>query len=76
MTKRAKYVDLDTFAINSSTKKKLVGRTYAGVDAYYPFAVYLGILDYCLKLALHPGVKHSATESEETLNAPCRWPPV
>jgi hypothetical protein len=27
---------------NSSTKKKLGGRTYAGVDGYCPFAVYLG----------------------------------
>ena len=53
-------VDLDTFAMdNSSTKKDLVGRTYAGVDGYCPFAVYLGRLGYCLELALRPGVQHS-----------------
>lgn len=58
-------VDLDTFAMdNSSTKKELVGRTYAGVDGYCPFAVYLGSLGYCLELALRPGVQHSASESE------------
>ena len=58
-------VDLDTFAMdNSSTKKELVGRTYAGVDGYCPFAVYLGRLGYCLELALRPGVQHSASESE------------
>ena len=58
-------VDLDTFAMdNSSTKKELVGRTYAGVDGYCPFAVYLGSLGYCLELALRPGVQHSAAESE------------
>ncbi len=58
-------VDLDTFAMdNSSTKKELVGRTYAGVDGYCPFAVYLGNLGYCLELALRPGVQHSACESE------------
>ena len=28
------------------------------------FAVYLGSLGYCLKLALRPGVQHSAAESE------------
>jgi hypothetical protein len=58
-------VDLDTFAMdNSGTKKELVGRTYAGVDGYCPFAVYLGNLGYCLELALRPGVQHSASESE------------
>ena len=58
-------VDLDTFAMdNSGTKKELVGRTYAGVDGYCPFAVYLGTLGYCLELALRPGVQHSASESE------------
>ena len=58
-------VDLDTFAMdNSSTKKELVGRTYAGVDGYCPFAVYLGSMGYCLELALRPGVQHSASESE------------
>ena len=58
-------VDLDTFAMdNGSTKKELVGRTYAGVDGYCPFAVYLGSLGYCLELALRPGVQHSAAESE------------
>lgn len=58
-------VDLDTFAMNNSfTKKELVGRTYAGVDGYCPFAVYLGSLGYCLELALRPGVQHSAAESE------------
>ena len=58
-------VDLDTFAMdNSSTKKELVGRTYAGVDGYCPFAMYLGSLGYCLELALRPGVQHSASESE------------
>jgi hypothetical protein len=58
-------VDLDTFAMdNGATKKELVGRTYAGVDGYCPFAVYLGSLGYCLELALRPGVQHSACESE------------
>ena len=58
-------VDLDTFAMdNGDTKKELVGRTYAGVDGYCPFAVYLGSLGYCLELALRPGVQHSASESE------------
>jgi len=58
-------VDLDTFAMNNSfTKKELVGRTYAGVDGYCPFAVYLGSLGYCLELALRPGVQHSAAESQ------------
>ena len=58
-------VDLDTFAMdNSSTKKELVGCTYAGVDGYCPFAVYLGSLGYCLELALRPGVHHSAAESQ------------
>ena len=58
-------VDLDTFAMNNAgTKKELVGRTYAGVDGYCPFAVYLGSLGYCLELALRPGVQHSAAESE------------
>ena len=58
-------VDLDTFAMdNSATKKELVGRTYAGVDGYCPFAVYLGRLGYCLELALRPGVQHSASESQ------------
>jgi hypothetical protein len=58
-------VDLDTFAMdNGGTKKELVGRTYAGVDGYCPFAVYLGSLGYCLELALRPGVQHSAAKSE------------
>ena len=58
-------VDLDTFAMdNGDTKKEMVGRTYAGVDGYCPFAVYLGSLGYCLELALRPGVQHSAAESE------------
>lgn len=49
---------------NSFTKKELVGRTYAGVDDYCPFAVYLGSLGYCMELALRPGVQHSAAESQ------------
>lgn len=58
-------VDLDTFAMdNSGTKKELLGRTYAGVDGYCPFAVYLGSLGYCLELALRPGVQHSACETQ------------
>jgi Transposase DDE domain group 1 len=58
-------VDLDTFAMdNGGTKKELIGRTYAGVDGYCPFAVYLGSLGYGLELALRPGVQHSASESE------------
>ena len=61
-------VDLDTFVMdNGGTKKELVGRTYAGVDGYCPFAVYLGSLGYCLELALRPGVQHSASESEYNL---------
>ena len=58
-------LDLDTFVMyNSATKKELVGRTYAGVDGYCPFAAYLGRLGYCLELAFRPGVQHSASESE------------
>ena len=58
-------VDLDTFAMdNSGTRKELVGRTYAGIDGYCPFAVYLGSAGFCLELALRPGVQHSAAESE------------
>lgn len=58
-------IDLDTFAMdNGSTKKELVGRTYAGVDGYCPFAVYLGSRGFCLEFALRPGVQHSAAESE------------
>ena len=58
-------VDLDTFAMdNGNTKKALVGRTYAGVAGYCPFAVYPGSLGYCLELALRPGVQHSAAESQ------------
>jgi len=49
---------------NGGTEKELVVRTYAGVDGYCPFAVYLGSLGYCLELALRPGVQHSAAESE------------
>ena len=61
-------VDLDPFAVdNSDTQKKLVGRTYAGVDGYCPLAVYLGRLRCCLELALCPGVQHSARESEYNL---------
>ena len=48
----------------AAPKKKGVGRTYAGVDGYCPFAVYLGRMGYCLELALRPGVQHSAAESE------------
>jgi hypothetical protein len=58
-------VDLGTFAMdNGGTKKELVGRTYAEVDSYCPFAVYLGSLGYYLELALRPGMQHSAAESE------------
>ncbi len=35
-------IDCDTFPMdNSQTKKEAVGRTYAGVDGYCPFAAYL-----------------------------------
>jgi hypothetical protein len=58
-------VDLDTFVMyNVVTMKLAVGRTYAGVDGYSPFSVYLGSMGYCLELALRPGVQHSAAESE------------
>ena len=58
-------VDLDTFAMdNGGTKKELVGRTYAGVDGYCPFAVYLSSLGYYLELALRSSEQHSASESE------------
>lgn len=46
------------------TRKEGIGRTYAGVDGYCPFAVYLGSLGYCLELALRPGEQHSASETE------------
>jgi hypothetical protein len=58
-------VDLDTFAMDyGGCKKELVGRTYAGVDGYCPFAVYLGSLGYCLELALRPGVQHSDADNQ------------
>jgi len=58
-------LDLDTFAMdNGQTRKEGVGRTYAGVDGYCPFAAYLGTNGYCLELALRPGTQHSASESE------------
>ncbi len=61
-------VDFDTFAMdNGGTHKELVGRTYAGVDGYCPFAVYLGSLGYCLELALRPGEQHSAAETQYNL---------
>jgi transposase-like protein len=60
---------------NGGTKKELVGRTYAGVDGYCPFAVYLGSLGYCLELALRPGVQHSASESEYNLERALKWTP-
>ncbi len=54
-------VDLDTFAMdNSNCKKELVGCTYLGVDGYYPLAVYMGSLGYCLELAQRAGEQHSA----------------
>ena len=37
---RSQYFAMD----NGGTKKERVGRTYAGVDGYCPFAVYLGSL--------------------------------
>lgn len=52
---------------NGGTMKELVGRTYARVDGYCPFAVYLGTLGYCLELALRPEVQRSAKESEDNL---------
>jgi len=56
-------VELDTIALNNSfNKKELVGRTYAGVDGYCPFAVCLGSLGCCLELALRPGVQYYAAE--------------
>lgn len=58
-------VDLDTFAMdNRDTKKELVGRTYAGVDGYYPLAVYTGRLGYCLELALRADVQHSPSVTQ------------
>jgi len=57
-------LDIDTFAMdNSHTAKDGVGRTYAGVDGYCPLASYLGAHGFCLELALHPGVQHSARET-------------
>jgi len=70
-------LDLDTFAMdNAGTQKELIGRTYAGVDGYCPFAVYLGSLGYCLELALRPGVQQRHPRANTTLNEPCRWPQV
>ena len=61
-------IDCDTFAMdNSRTKKESVGRTYAGVDGYCPFAAYLGRFGYCLELALRPGTQHSASETHFNL---------
>lgn len=47
----------------SSTKKELDGRTYAGVDGYCPFAVYLVSVGDGLELALRPSVQHSGAAS-------------
>jgi len=52
---------------NGQTKKEAVGRTYAGVDGYCPFAAYLGHIGYCLELALRPGTQHSASETQYNL---------
>jgi hypothetical protein len=61
-------VDWDTFVMdNEGTKKQDVGRTYQGVNSYTPSATYLGSVGYCLELALHPGVQHSALETELNL---------
>ena len=66
-------VDLDTFAMdNSSTKKERVGRTYAGVDGYCPFALYLGRLGYCLELARARVCSTRTCESE--YNFECALP--
>ncbi|MFN5349870.1 MAG: hypothetical protein ACK5A0_10080 [Polaromonas sp.] len=37
------------------------------MDGFTPSATYLGSLGYCLELALRPGVKHSALETELNL---------
>ena len=61
-------LDVDTFAMdNGGTAKEGVGRTYAGVDGYCPLAAYLGSHDFCLELALRPGVQHSARETDLNL---------
>ena len=61
-------IDLDTFVMNNDdSKKELVGRTYAGVDGYCPFAIYLGTLGCCLELALRPGEQHSVKETTYNL---------
>ena len=61
-------VDWNTFVMNNSwTQKEALGRTYQGLDVYTPSAIYLGSLGYCLELALRPGVKHSALETELNL---------
>jgi len=61
-------LDCDTFAMdNGQTKKEAVGRTYAGVDGYCPFAAYLGRIGYCLEFALRPGTQHSASETQYNL---------
>ena len=49
---------------NGGTAKEGVGRTYAGVDGHCPLAAYLGAHGYCLKLALGPGMQHSARETD------------
>ena len=61
-------LDVDTFAMdNGGTAKEGVGRTYAGVDGYCPLAAYLGSHGFCLELALRPGLKHSASETDFNL---------
>jgi hypothetical protein len=61
-------LDVDTFAINNGgTAKESVGRAYAEVDGYCPLAACLRSHGFCLELALRPGFRHSASETDFNL---------
>ena len=60
-------LDVDTFVMKKrghSPGRRGPNLLYAGVDGFCPLAVYLGSHELRLDLALHPGVQHSALETE------------
>lgn len=61
-------LDMDVFTMdNSDTHKEGVARTYQGYYGYAPIAAYLGREGWCVELELRPGDRHSAHETEYTL---------
>lgn len=61
-------LDMDVFTMdNSDTCKEGVARTYQGYYGYAPIAAYLGREGWCVELELRPGDRHSAHETEYTL---------